>query len=192
MLGAITMTDNLDYKQLSDDWRHRDQLTWQLPSVLVVISVALITMVFQFEELAHLQVYFLWGGLLFAGLLSITLWRNLYFQAVAEDLMDAIKNGERVRGDRIPKRRANGLSFGAFMIRGFLKTGSTGLFLLSVGLTGFLGFLISDLQFQSEIKFSWWVGIGIIVLVLTVLINLIIYACHKQGSNQPKEERDNQ
>ena len=192
MLGAITMTDILDYKQLSDDWRHRDQLTWQLPSVLVAISGTLITIVFEFDRLAHLQVYFLWGGLLFAGLLSITLGQNLYFQAVTKDLMDAIKNGEQVRGDRIPKRRANGPGFGAFMIRGFLKTGSTGLFLLSVGLTGFLGFLISDLQFQSETKFSWRVGTGIIVLVLTVLINLIIYACHKQGLNQPKEERDNQ
>lgn len=36
------------------------------------------------------------------------------------------------------------------MMRGFLKTGSTGLFFLSVGLTGFFAFLINDLQFQSE------------------------------------------
>jgi len=26
----------------------------------------------------------------------------------------------------------------------------------------------------------------------TILINLIVYACHKQGSNPPKKEKDNQ
>ncbi len=186
------MQDNHDYEQLSDDWRHRDQLTWQLPSVLIAVSGALITIVFQFENLTEVKYYLLWGGLLFAGLLSIALGQNLYFQTVAEDLMDAIKNGERLRGCRIPRRRAPGPSFGALMMRGFVKTGSTGLFLLSAGLTGFLGFVISDLQFQSDTKFIWWVGIGIIVVGLTILINLRIYACHKQGSNPPKEEKDNQ
>lgn len=68
-LGRITMKDNHDYEQLSDDWRHRDQLTWQLPSVLVAVSGALITVVFQFEKLTEVRYYLLWGGLLFAGLL---------------------------------------------------------------------------------------------------------------------------
>ena len=189
------MTDNHDYQQLSDDWRHRDQLTWQLPSVLVAVSGALIVAVIQFDELerAGVKNYLLWGGLLFAGLLTIALGQNLYFQTVAEDLMDEIKNRERVvSGDCIPRRRANGPGFGTFMIKACLKTGSAGLFLLSAVLTGFFGFLISDLQFQSETKFKWWVVTGIVVLGLTVLINLVVYTCHKQGSNPPKEEKDNQ
>jgi len=186
------MKDNHDYEQLSADWRHRDQLTWQLPSVLVAISGALITIVFEFDKLAHLQVYFLWGGLLFAGLLTIALGQNLYFQTVAEDLMDAIKGGEQVRGSSIPIRRTTGPSFGALMMRGFVKMGSTGLFLLSVGLSGFFGSLINDPKFQSETKFCWWVGTGIIVVGLTILTNFIIYACHEQGSNPPKEGKDNQ
>jgi len=89
-------------------------------------------------------------------------------------------SGEAVRGSSIPRRRESGPSFGAFLKRGLVKTGSAGLFLLSAGLTGFLGFVISDLQFQSEIKFISWVGTGIIVVGLTILINLIVYARHKQ------------
>lgn len=187
------MKDNLDYEQLSNDWRHRDQLTWQLPSVLVAVSGALITIVFQFDKLSEVKYHLLWGGLLFAGLLTIALGQNLYFQTVAEDLMDAIKNGEQLRGCRIPRRRTTGPSVGALIIRNFFKAGSTGLFLLCAAFTGFFGFLISDLQFQSDAKFIWWVGTGIMVVGLTIFINLIVYACHKQGSNPPKkEEKDNQ
>ena len=78
------------------------------------------------------------------------------------------------------------------MMSGFVKAGSTGLFLLSVGLSGFFGSLINDPKFQSETKFCWWVGTGIFVLVLTILTNFINDARHEQGSNPPKEERDNQ
>jgi len=187
------MKDNHDYEQLSADWRHRDQLTWQLPSVLVAVSGALITIVYQFNNnFAHVGNYLLWGGLLFAGLLTIALGQNLYFQTVAEDLMEAIRSGKAVRGSSIPRRRKPGPSFGAFLMKGLVKVGSTGLFLLSAGLTGFLGFVISDSQFNSDTKFLWWVWTGIIVVVLTILINSIIYACIWQGSNPAKEEKDNQ
>ncbi len=185
------MKDNHDYEQLSNDWRHRDGLTWQLPSVLVAISGALITIVYQFNNLAHVGNYLLWGGLFFAGLLTIALGQNLYFQTVAEDLMDAIKAGKQVRGSSIPMRRTTGPSFGQLMKRVFLKTGSISLFLLSVSLTGFLVFVISDFQFQSDTKFCWWVGTGIIVVGLTIFTNLIVYEGYKQGSNPPKEEKDN-
>ncbi len=158
----------------------------------MAVSGALITAVFQFEKLVDVRNYLLCGGLFFAGLLSIALGQNLYYQTVAEDLMDAIKNGERVRGDRIPKRRVNGPSFVQLMKRVFLKTGSIGLFILSVGLTGFLGSLINDTKFPSETRFCWWVGTGIIVLGLTILINFIIYACNAQPLNLSQKEKDNQ
>ena len=185
------MTNNHDYQQLSDDWRHRDQLTWQLPSVLVVITGALVAIVHEFQNLDQVGNYLLWGCLIFAGLLTIALGQNLYFQTVAEDLMDAMGSGEAVRGSSIPRRREPGPSFVAFIKRGLVKVGSTGLFVLSAGLTGFLGFLISKPYFESETNFILWVGTGIIVVGLTVLINLTIYACHKQASNPPKEEKDN-
>lgn len=186
------MKDNYDYKQLSDDWRHRDRLTWQLPSVLVTVSGALIAAVLEFDELktAGVRDFLLWGGLLFAGLITIALGQNLYFQTVAEDLMDAIKSGEPVRGSSIPKRRANEPAFITLVGKCFVKAGSTGLFLMCAGLTGFLGFLISDLQFESENKVIWWIATGIIVVGLTICINRIIYACNMQESNPPKKVND--
>ncbi len=27
-----------EYEQVSEDWRHRDNLTWQLPSILLVVG----------------------------------------------------------------------------------------------------------------------------------------------------------
>ena len=111
------MTNNHDYQQLSDDWRHRDQLTWQLPSVLVVITGALSTIVYPPNNFAYVGNYLLWGGLFFAGLLTIALGQNLYFQTVAEDLMDAMGSGEAVRGGSIPRRMEPGPSFVAFIRR---------------------------------------------------------------------------
>ncbi len=72
-------TPNQKYEQLSEDWRHRDQLTWQLPSVLVAVSGALITTVFQFEDsLGDIRFVLLWAGVIFAALLTTALGQNLY------------------------------------------------------------------------------------------------------------------
>jgi len=168
------------YEQLSSDWRHRDQLTWQLPSVLIATSVALVTIVYQESALDVVRFYLLWGGVIFTGLITMALGQNLYFQAVSEDLMAALRSGAVFTGSSIPRRRDPGPSFVKFTLKHLVKAGSTGLFLLSANLTGFLGFVISDLQFQSDTKYKWWVGVGIVVIFLTVLINLLIYTCHKQ------------
>lgn len=187
------MTESQDYQQLSDDWRHRDQLTWQLPSVLVAISGALIAAVFQITtlETAGVRFYLLWGGLIFASLLTIALGQNLYFQTVAEDLMDSLRGGEQIVGGSIPRRRVNGPTFGTLFWRGFVKAGSTGLFLLSSGLTGFLGFLISNLQFQSGCEYFWWIGTGLFVVVLTTLINRWTFARVKQPFRPTKTGNNN-
>ncbi len=174
-------TPNQKYEQLSEDWRHRDQLTWQLPSVLVAVSGALITTVFQFEDsLGDIRFVLLWAGVIFAALLTTALGQNLYYQTVTEDLIQATEHGAQVRASRIPERRVGGTGFGNMLMRAFLKTGSTGLFLLSAGLTGFIGYLISDLQFQNQTNLKWGIGIGIFMVGFTILINLIVYACHKQ------------
>ena len=38
----MTNCEKVEYEQISEDWRHRDNFTWQIPSVIVVIGGALI------------------------------------------------------------------------------------------------------------------------------------------------------
>ncbi len=46
---TMSVQDNLEYNQISADWRHRNNLTWQIPSVVVVIGGALITTAFALD-----------------------------------------------------------------------------------------------------------------------------------------------
>ena len=42
----MSVRGEVEYSQISQDWRHRDNLTWQIPSIIVVIGGALITAAF--------------------------------------------------------------------------------------------------------------------------------------------------
>ena len=165
--------EDQDLKRLSDDWRHRDQLTWQLPSVLVAVSGALVSAVFALD-LAEVKNYLLWGGVVFAGLLSTALAQNIYFQTVAEDLMDARETDNRVKGHPLPRRRTNGSTSVKLFGRSAVKIGSSGLFLLSVILTGFLGFLAGGAKFEGDDNYAWWVGTSLISLSITMCLNYMV------------------
>lgn len=44
--------DQIEYEQTSQDWRHRDVLTWQLPSVLVIVGGILVARAFDLPKTA--------------------------------------------------------------------------------------------------------------------------------------------
>lgn len=111
----MTDDDRLIYQQLSEDWRHRDRMTWQLPSVLIIVGGLLLALIFNVESPVESSVkdYLLWGGFVFTLLLTFFLTRNTYLQAVGADLMERIREGgneadvARRGARRIPWRRKN-------------------------------------------------------------------------------------
>ena len=145
------MTDQCLYEQLSEDWRNRDRITWQLPAVLVVVAGLLLSQVFWKNGVEQqVENWLLWGGFGFTLLFTIILARNLYLQAVGADLIRIIQTGgddiEEAREGalRIPLRRTK---YGrSQMLKDFVKPISSVLLLMLcafiVGL--FLYLLIDD------------------------------------------------
>ncbi len=92
-----------EYKQISEDWRHRDKLTWQLPSVVVVIGSALTAAAFTLNtDLQYLYVIrpilLLFGGFL-SLCLTFALKENLWYQiGSGEALIKIVQD----KGDKIP------------------------------------------------------------------------------------------
>ena len=129
-------------ESLASDWRHRDQLTWQLPSVLVALSGALLTATSVWKnELADITTVLLAAGAGFAALLSFALLQNLYYQTVTEYLIEALNRGEHVDYNPIPKPTNTAPGRRQFIWRTILspgKAGSTLLLALCIGLTVYL------------------------------------------------------
>lgn len=92
-----------EYNQISEDWRHRDKLTWQLPSVIVVIGSALTAAAFTLNiDLQYLYVIrpilLLFGGFL-SLCLTFALKENLWYQiGSGEALIKIVQD----KGDKIP------------------------------------------------------------------------------------------
>lgn len=76
------MNDPIEYQELSADWRHRDILTWQIPTVIVAVTGFLVSK--GFELIGHanpliIQVFFILATG-FAFCLTVALWQNLRIQ----------------------------------------------------------------------------------------------------------------
>jgi len=92
-----------EYKQISEDWRHRDNLTWQLPSVVIVIGSALTAAAFTLDiDLQYLYVIrpilLLFGGFL-SLCLTYALKENLWYQIGSGEALIKIAQN---KGDEIP------------------------------------------------------------------------------------------
>ena len=172
------------YEQLSEDWRSRDRITWQLPSVLVVVGGLLLIGIF--GGLGEISVdpvvrkWLLKGGLVFASLFTIMLTRNLYHQAVSHDLMDKIQEGKAhkaiVGAGRIPKRRKE-YKFPNMIADIILKPISSALLLLFLcpSIVGLFSFLLENFPCQNQGKYyyGWFIGGGVISFLGIFLILFI-------------------
>jgi hypothetical protein len=118
----MSVWDGVEYNQISEDWRHRDNLTWQIPSVIVVIGGALIAAAFTLNIEPCIRPVLLGFALLLSLCLTIALGQNLELQNL---------NGKQLKNlsKKIGKetQRVN-----------FAMIGSYLLFILCILISGFL------------------------------------------------------
>lgn len=81
-----------EYKQQSEDWRHRDRTTWQIPTVLIVIGGASIFSAFTVSDNETVKNIILLIGLLFSWVFTIAFARGIYLQGLSLALLENIKN----------------------------------------------------------------------------------------------------
>lgn len=91
--------DKIEYEQISQDWRHRDVLTWQIPAVLVVVGGFLVAQAFDMSPTAPSWIKN--GLLLFAAALAVcltaALGQNLILQEIdAQNLKRIYSQTQRV------------------------------------------------------------------------------------------------
>jgi len=112
--------ERVEYEQLSADWRHRDSLTWQIPTVLVAVGGVLVAEAFKLPSAVEwLKPFLLLGGFLLSASLTVALWQNLRLQKGNQETIKRLNpNTNRV---------------------GFPRIGSGMLLILSCLMTVFLG-----------------------------------------------------
>lgn len=112
--------NEIEYKQISEDWRHRDNLTWQIPSVMVIVGGVLIATAFRLDSQVRFILLVLATSLSFC--LTIALAQNLGLQKLSCKQLEYLseKIGEKTQ-------RVN-----------FAMIGSYLLFILCILISGFL------------------------------------------------------
>jgi len=102
----MPLPNELEYEIISADWRHRDSLTWQIPSVIVVVGGALIAAAFAVDMEPRysciLRPMLLGFGGLLSTCLTFALAQNLWYQMGSSE---ALKRIVRDAGSTIPRNK---------------------------------------------------------------------------------------
>ena len=94
----MTNCEKVEYEQISEDWRHRDNFTWQIPSVIVVIGGALIAAALTLD-IKPCQTYIAWIWCILITLFDYALRENLVYQMGSGEALIKIVNN---KGGEIP------------------------------------------------------------------------------------------
>lgn len=96
----------IEYEQLSQDWRHRDVLTWQFPSVLILVGGVLVAQAFNLSrEHPWIQSVLLSFGAGLAICLTVALRQNLKLQQANKDAIMALLKRANEESTRFGFRR---------------------------------------------------------------------------------------
>jgi hypothetical protein len=151
-VGKINNELEREYSEISTDWRHRDNLTWQLPSIIIIIGGTLVAAAFLLEidpqYLILIRSTLLLFDALISACLTIALGQNILYQIGSTMALEWIIEGKEGKEKKIlglkfrrtikPKRD---LELSRMKICKLLFTvlrGSTILFILCIFITGFL------------------------------------------------------
>lgn len=150
-VGKINNELEREYSEISTDWRHRDNLTWQLPSIIIIIGGTLVAAAFLFEIDPQYLIFVRSILLLFDALLSLclthALGQNILYQVGSSTALEWIIEGkEKEKKILLPNSRRTikpkkDLKLSRKEIRIILFTdlrGSTFLFILCIFITGSL------------------------------------------------------
>ena len=125
------MNDQIEYQELSADWRHRDTLTWQMPAVIVAVVGLLVSQ--GFKLIGDVASVIVWTIFIFAtgfaSCLTVALGQNLLIQS---------KNASSLKS-----------IYGNTTRFAFLPIGSISLLVLCILLTGFLFLFLYMLSVES-------------------------------------------
>ena len=73
-----------EYRELSEDWRHRDQMIWATPTVIITVSVVLMGIAFQISNL-FVRLVILLAGLFWTFAMIHALIKHHYYQKGSEE-----------------------------------------------------------------------------------------------------------
>ena len=99
----MSVRDEIEYIQISQDWRHRDNLTWQLPSLIVAIGGAVIAAAFTLDMTPLIKAVLLGFGAFLSLCLNFALKENLHYQVGSGEALTKIVKGEKIP-ENVPRR----------------------------------------------------------------------------------------
>lgn len=92
----MTIKDEIEYHELCNDWRHRDQLIWATPSIVVTIGGILIGVAFGTINDLRIRAIVLFLAMIWSMVMTHALIKHHYFQEGSADKIKKI-SGEMLR-----------------------------------------------------------------------------------------------
>ena len=142
-----------EYTEISTDWRHRDNLTWQIPSLLSAIAGGLVAAAYAVdlsspEDLRFVRLVLLGIAAGLSTCLTFALGQNLRYQIGSGIALEQLRQGLQIPREKLT-RAIKPMQLGATpreILRRclFRLTGSTLLLILCVGITVCVAWLFID------------------------------------------------
>ena len=106
----MAISDHHFYSEISQDWRHRDNLTWQIPVILFAVTAAIFAAAFKLSEPALNSCAFLLPYLYFVGFLvslafNVMLIQNLLYQLGSDYALQKLEQTASIETSNLVSQR---------------------------------------------------------------------------------------